>query len=389
MPDYSFKLYCGLPGAGLGQILGRTGHGDAKQWFEGRRIYYVHKTRVAIRWTCKLIGLRDGAEVLAPSYNCGSEIDPLLKSGASVVLYRIDRQGQVDMGDLRRRITNKTKVVYVTHYFGFPQPTAEIKALCEGKDIYVIEDCALSLFSRDKGIILGTISDISVFNFPKSLPVPDGGAMMINNSCFVAGDADLCKIPITKISRQLLSLLKRHVLHGMSSSNSLCRLLAFKLGKKRSSGGRGQVHNSFPDMPSSYYYDEKLSDKAVSIITRRMFESFNVSEIVERHRNNFKRYLNLLSNCELIRPLFTELPAGICPLYFPVIVKNRDVLCRRLNEQAIAAIPWWAGYHQGLPWMEYPDACFLKDNLMALPVHQQLKSKHIEYVAKTLIASIN
>ncbi|MCX5704161.1 MAG: DegT/DnrJ/EryC1/StrS family aminotransferase [Candidatus Omnitrophica bacterium] len=183
--------FCGPPSLGMGQILGIKEGNNVFSWFNGNVerdvVLLIHKARTGIRHACRLLGLGSGTEVLAPAYNCGSEIDALLDSGASVVLYRIDRCCKIDIEDLRSRITSKTKAIYVTHYFGFPQGMGEIRELCSIYKIYLIEDCALSLFSSDGLKKLGDCGEIAVFSLPKTLPVPDGGVLVINNPDIMQG----------------------------------------------------------------------------------------------------------------------------------------------------------------------------------------------------------
>jgi len=355
------------------------------RWFGEKTIYYTHKARVAIRRACELCGISEGDEVLAPSYNCGSEIDALQSNGASVVLYRVDRRAQVDLADLRRRLTNKTKAIYVTHYFGFPQPVAAIKNLAEEKGIYLIEDCALSLFSRDGKVKIGTAGDISVFNFPKTLPVPDGGALLINNQDLVGESWSLRRPKASRVLRGMLPLFKREILRKSSGIKVLYPLMWAVL-KRIHVPTRSAIRSvgERAEMPESYYYDEQLSNMGVSAITRRMLATFTVSDVVNRRRDNFSLFLNLLSGVRRIEPLYKQLPEGVCPLYFPVIVRDRDYLCEKLNTLSIAAISWWSGYHRAFPWDTYPDACFLKDNLLVLPIHQRLNREYIEFIATRL-----
>jgi len=204
-------LYCGPPSSSLRQFVGRCckDNDDVCSWFDKKQVYYVHKARIAIRSACELMKIEQGDEVLAPAYNCGSEISPLLNSGASVILYRVDKKGRLDLTDLRERISQKTRAIYVTHYFGFPQPLVEIKKLCDEKHIYLIEDCALSLFSCDGKTKLGSVGDISVYNFPKTLPVPDGGALVINNPDLAMNNWRSQRPPILGVLRNMLPLIKQ------------------------------------------------------------------------------------------------------------------------------------------------------------------------------------
>lgn len=379
------SLFCGPPGAGLTQMLGIGASQGVASWLNGFRIYYVHLGRVAIRRACELLDVGKGGEILAPAYNCGSEIDPLLCSGASVKLYRIDRNARIDLNDLKDRISKKTKVIYVTHYFGMPQPLDEIGAICRDRKIYLIEDCALSLFSSDSQTKLGSRGDVSIFSFPKTLPVPDGGAMVLNNQALPADAWERRKPPVMALPRKILSLVKRRLLYISSGSGLFYSTLWSVLNKTRlMNNNNSETETSFPDIPSNFYYDEKLNDSAISGITRRMLGTFNPSEIITKRRRNFNRYLELRSSIEGLEPLYSELPDGVCPLHFPVIVSERERVCKELNALSIDATAWWSGYHRSLPWTEYPDACFLKDHLLVLPVHQGLSDKHIELICKTL-----
>lgn len=386
MKYFPDKLYCGPPCVRFRQIFGIGYSNDLSSWFGNSLVYYVHQARVGIRFACELMKIGPGNEVLVPAYNCGTEVDALLNSGTSVILYRVDKRGWLDLADLRKRISQKTKAIYITHYFGFPQPVFEIKKLCDEKHIYLIEDCALSLFSCDGKTKLGSVGDISVFNFPKSLPVPDGGALVINNPDLIVDNWVMGTPPVSRVLREMLPLIKRYVLRISSGSNFLYPPLWSLLKKTRSITNHDENYDTtFSDMPSSYYYDEKLSNRKISKITEHMLRTFDVSEIVSKRRANFCKYLELLSGVKGVEPLYKELLIGVCPLYFPIIVNKRKQVCQKLNALSICAIAWWSGYHSSLPWTEYPDARFLKENLLILPVHHQLQEGHIEFIAQKLL----
>lgn len=381
------RKYCGPPGAVIRDIMGRSNSDGAEAWFNSKTVYYVHKARTAIRHACDLLGLAKESEVLAPSYNCGSEIDALRSSGVSVTLYDIDRSCRTNLSDLRRRISEKTRAIYVTHYFGFPQLIYEIKKLCEDKDIYLIEDCALSLFSCDGPTKLGSIGDISVFNFPKVLPVPDGGALVINNADLPTNAWGLQRPNLSKVMRGMLPLLKRNILRNCFGTRVSYPFL-WSVLKRTQMFSNGSVKNNrslVPEMPRSYYYDGRLNNKAVSAITKRLLRAVDVSGVINRRRENFNELLSLLSGVEGIEPLFKVLPDGVCPLHFPVIVDSRREICQKMNGLCIATIEWWAGYHPDFPWDEYPSTCFLKNNLLTLPLHQQLDKEHITFIAQSLV----
>lgn len=145
--------------------------------FANRHVHYAFQTRVAIRAACDVLGLQDGDEVLAPAYNCGSEIDPLVHAGLKVRLYPVGKDLRADPSRIEPLISDRTRAIYVTHYFGILQPElTALRTLCNSYGLRMIEDCALSLLSGESPAE-GLMGDISVFCFHKFVPVPEGGGV--------------------------------------------------------------------------------------------------------------------------------------------------------------------------------------------------------------------
>jgi len=349
-------------------------------WFDNRKVVYFHKARVAIRYACELLGIGAGDTILAPSYNCGSEIDPLYKSGAEVSLYRIDEAGQIDIGDLQKRVNAKTRLIYVTHYFGFPHDLAQIKKICKVNGIFLLEDCALSLFSNDLDRKkIGSAGDISVFSFPKTLPVPDGGVMVINNPLLNSNQHVLSDTPAIMIIHELYLLVKRLLLHKLSYSRPLFSFI-FHIMRKDRPEDKNLANNKFPDIPTYEYYQINLNRRKISNLTKYMLKHWNSNHIMQIRRSNYQRYLRAFADQRNIKPLFNELPEGVCPLYFPILVNKSKYINLQLNLRSIGSIAWWSLYHRNCSWPDYPEACYLKNNLLVLPVHHQINERHIDYI---------
>ena len=169
--------------------------------------------------------------------------------------------------------------------------------------------------------MIGSIGDISVFNFPKTLPIPDGGAMIINNSALLKDHRSFINTPIWRIAREMLPLIKRYVLY-MSSNTKICYPTIWNILKRtQQQNANYNVDNTeYPDIPFDYYYNENLNLRKISNLSKYLLAGFDLRTIVERRRSNFLLYLNLLWNVKDIKILYKELPVGICPLYFPIII---------------------------------------------------------------------
>ena len=89
--------------------------------FTEHDVILTYQGRYAINLICQILKIGAGDEILAPAYNCGAEIDPFVCAGTKVIFYRVDNRATIDQEDIMRRVTPATKLIYVTHFFGWPQ----------------------------------------------------------------------------------------------------------------------------------------------------------------------------------------------------------------------------------------------------------------------------
>lgn len=355
--------------------------------FKDRSIIYTHRSRISILLAYRLLRLSPGDEVLIPSYNCGSEIDPLLFCGAKVVLYRVDSCAKIDFEDIRSRITSKTRALYVTHYFGWPQKLGEIAMWCRERNIFLIEDCALSLFSKGPEGPVGCMGDAAIHCFWKTLPVPDGGALALQHVNLEI-DRTLRSPDFRAIFRKMHPFLMRWLRNTgekyLGSFYSLLRKLYKSTNKEYA--GRVPVQDalSFPDMPANYYFDEKIDDWAISRLSKGIIIKSNPKEIVQIRRRNYNQLYEAIQDLSGVQPVFDDLPEGVCPLVMPVLVSNPQLWKTALNTQNLYPIRWWNGYHRSLSWEGFPEASKLKNHLLAFHIDQYLDERHIEYVADNI-----
>ena len=136
-----------------------------------------------------LLALRvgEGDEVIVPSYVCSALLNAVLYVNAVPVVADIDRfTFNIDVADLKKRVTGRTKAIIVPHMFGLPADIDEILSL----GIPVIEDCAQSVGSRYNGGYTGGFGVLSIFSFyaTKMLATGEGG-MILSDDDRLAGIA--------------------------------------------------------------------------------------------------------------------------------------------------------------------------------------------------------
>jgi DegT/DnrJ/EryC1/StrS aminotransferase family len=126
------------------------------------------------------LGIGPGDDVLLPAYLCESVVTPVEAVGARAVFFPIGRSFEVDLEALERAVGPKTRAILLIHYLGFPGPVEAVRALCDRRGLALIEDCAHALYSRHGDRRLGTYGDLAIFSPWKSLPLPDGGLLVVN-----------------------------------------------------------------------------------------------------------------------------------------------------------------------------------------------------------------
>ncbi len=373
-------LYCGDPQMQFSNLFRRDAAGGYTALFRGRSVSWSYNTRVAIRAACDLLELQSGDEVLAPAYNCGSELDPLIDAGVSVRLYPVAEDLIANPDRIAPLITERTRAIYVTHYFGVIQPLlAELRTLCDRYGLRLIEDCALSLLSGATPAE-GHTGDVAVFCFYKFVPVLGGGALVIN-----APDLNTTH-PFSQPAP------RKTVAKALARAG-----LANVLGPKRARGvlqalrGRDQVAVEPPssddpleDIPGHYYFDPALRDAGMSAFAARPLRAFSVSETIASRQANWRRYRDILDGVAGARMLVPELTPTTCPLNVPVLVAGRDRVVQGLQKKGIDATPWWAGFNRNLDWTGQDEAMALKNDVLSLPLHQHLSDAHIDYIVSEL-----
>lgn len=131
-----------------------------------------------------------GDEVILPAYTASDILNPIFYLGAIPVLVDIGKNGfNIDILQIRNKISPKTKAIIIPHTFGFPAKIDEIKKY----KIPVIEDCAQALGSYYQKKPVGSFGDISIFSFytTKMIATGQGGMVITNNKKYFDNIKDL------------------------------------------------------------------------------------------------------------------------------------------------------------------------------------------------------
>lgn len=165
-----------------------AGFEDALSSFTGvRNGVAVSSGTAALHLSLIALGTGEGDEVIIPSYVCCALLNAVMYVSAVPVIADIDRSTfNIDVDDLKKRITKRTKAIIVPHMFGLPAEIDEIVSL----GIPVIEDCAQSIGAKYQGRYTGSFGVCSIFSFyaTKMLATGEGG-MILSDDDRLAGVA--------------------------------------------------------------------------------------------------------------------------------------------------------------------------------------------------------
>lgn len=131
------------------------------------------------------IGIQRDDEVLVPTYTFLATVTPLLRLGAIPVFVDADKStGNIDPEDMRKKITNKTKAIAVTHMWGVACDMPEIMKIAREYNLKVIEDCSHAHFTTLSNKLLGTYGDVACFSIgaKKTMTSGEGGFLLTNDS---------------------------------------------------------------------------------------------------------------------------------------------------------------------------------------------------------------
>lgn len=144
----------------------------------------VFNGTVALHLALLALGVGPDDEVIVPTLTYIASANAITYVGATPVFCDSLRDTwQMDVDDVRKKITSKTKAVMAVHLYGHPCDMDRLSALCKEHDLFLIEDCAESIGSEYKGEKTGTFGDISAFSFfgNKTITTGEGGMVVTND----------------------------------------------------------------------------------------------------------------------------------------------------------------------------------------------------------------
>lgn len=151
----------------------------------------------ALEMAADLVDLKEGDEVIMPSFTFPSTANAVISRGAKPVFAEIKESTlNIDPSDIEQKITEKTRAIIPVHYGGIGCDMDEIFYLANKYNLYIIEDAAQGVNASYKDRYLGGIGDFGCYSFhlSKNYISGEGGALVINyESSFIRERAEIIR----------------------------------------------------------------------------------------------------------------------------------------------------------------------------------------------------
>jgi perosamine synthetase len=304
----------------------------------------------------RLAGIGPGDEVITTPFSFVASANCFLYEGATPVFADIDpRTLNLDPAAVEAAVTERTKAIVAVDIFGYPCELDEIRAICEGHGLALIQDACQGLGAEYKGRRLGSHGHPAVFAFypNKQMTTGEGGVV-------TTGAAD---------DWRLLVSLRNH-------------------GRIDEGGWFDHVRLGF-----NYRLDDLSAALGIAQVER-------LERILALRRAAAERYGELLSGIDGVEPPCAD-DTDHVRSWFVYVVKldaaiDRNGVIARLAERGVASAPYLPCIHTqgymreryGLAEGMFPVAEDASRRTLALPFFTLLERDDQEYVAEALRAAL-
>jgi len=300
----------------------------------------------------------DKTEVIIPTNSFIGIANAIISTGRKIVFCDIDpTTGNLDLSDLREKITRNTLAVVLQHFGGIP---AQIKQICEELNrlgIVIIEDAAGALGSKYQNQHCGTFGDYGIWSFDamKMVVAGDGGMIFAKNSS-----------EVTEMrSRMYMGL---DTSSGFKNSKNLKRWWEFQIEHH----GRRSIMN---DISAS--------------IARVQLAKLSVN--IEARTKNYQKYISeLAAYGDKLSFLKIDSAADVNHYFCPIFIKNgkRDELANFLQELNIYTtfryFPLNKVSYFGKDNEIFPNSDNFSESLLLLPQHANLKNEDLNRIIEAI-----
>ena len=351
----------------------------------------VTSGRIAIAMALREMGLGPGDAMLVPAWHTQSMVAPLLWAGVRPVFYDVGPDGRIDPGELARRCIPAVRALMVTHYFGFHQDMAALRAWCDGEGLGLLEDCAHCWFGTVAGRPPGAWGDYAIASSMKFYPTYEGGCLVSARHVLRAapgagaGAGFEAKSALGALERAFAYGRLRPLKHLLALPLALKGVLWSRLKARQAGSGSAPAAGLAPESSdSSVRFEPAWLDRRSALFSRAVLRLAGARRVVQRRRANYARLAAALAGLPGCRPLHPALPDGVCPWVFPLLADDADALFAALRARGVPLVRFAELRDPGATAEAFPNSAMLVRHVLGFPVHQELRADELAWLCATI-----
>ena len=260
----------------------------------------------------ELYGISDGREVLVPSVTWATNITSVIQAKLQPVFVDVNLDDlSFDYEELERKMTQKTRIILVTHLLGIPANIEILRYIAHKHDLILLEDCCEAHGATHRGKKVGTFGEASTFSFywGHHMTTIEGGMVCTDNE-------HLYDLLVMKRSHGLARELNpdKHEYHKQEYPNADFNFLFLTNGYN--------VRNT-----------ELHAEIGIAQLVR-------IDEYIKIRNNNYNSFVKILDGIK--DKLYIPIHEGISSFCLPFIFKEgekKEYLQNRLRQEGIETRP--------------------------------------------------
>jgi len=253
--------------------------------------------------------------ILLPAYICDSVILPFIEQGYKCYFYDIGN----NLTPSLKRIEAYDSIGIFLHmgYYGFStnNSLSDVVKLFKANSTIIVEDITHTVLSDYRRF---NENDYYVASLRKWMGLPSGG--------FIA-------------SKKLISCRPKR-----NDTFADIRKEALQVKARYMNGNDKRLKKQYLDLftKAEKFLENDLAPYDIDALSKELISALDVKKLIEKRQFNFKLLADGLKGLEYIEPVFDGLPENICPLSFPVYIKEkRNAIRQKLIEQKIYCPIHW------------------------------------------------
>lgn len=331
--------------------------------FPANQVAAVNSCTAALHISMVAMGLQPGDEVITTALTFCATVNAIIHAGAVPVVADVDPVTMnLDVQDLERRVTDKTRAIIPVHFAGRPCDMDSIVACAERHDLKIVEDCAHAIETEYHGRKAGTFGDFSCFSFyvTKNVITGEGGVVLAN-------------------SEEAINKVKVLSLHGMSKD----------AWQRYSDEG----YKHYAVVECGYKYNMTDLQAAIGI-----HQLARVERNWARRQQIWQRYQQAFASLPFVRPAEPESNTRHAYHLYTLLIDeteigiSRDQFLQQMTERNIgvgvhylclADHPY---YQETFGWKpeDYPVASKIGEQTVSLPLSARLSDQEIDDVIESV-----